>query len=39
MEDMNTNVNVNENTEGTSTEDSAVKTYTQDEVLKLLQTI
>jgi hypothetical protein len=37
MEDMNTNVNVNENTEGTSTEDSTVKTYTQDEVLKLLQ--
>lgn len=36
MEDMNTNVNVNENVEQNSTEET-VKTYTQDEVLALLQ--
>ena len=35
MEDMNTNVNVNEETN--TTEQEQVKTYTQDEVLALLQ--
>lgn len=34
MEDMNTNVNINEQTE---TENTEVKTYTQDEVMQLLQ--
>jgi hypothetical protein len=35
MEDMNTNVNVNEQTE--NTENTEVKTYTQEEVMALLQ--